>query len=145
MRKCHPILAILLPLAVMAAQAGTSLFSVPDLLAQSGGLSAKGSPSDPADSDRSFQKNLGASIFMAHSGADWPDKPVKKTGNGSDQDSMKSGTAGKAKDVKNDDSEEESDSVDDEGEEGENEEDEEDDKDKDGGGWDRLWDAPKLG
>jgi hypothetical protein len=92
---------------------------------------------------------------MAHSTADKPGKDMKPD-NGSgpdvdlrdvDWDSMKAEKKGKT--AKNGNGKNLADvaSGDKGDENGDDEEDEKDDKDEEdgGGGWDRLWDAPKLG
>jgi hypothetical protein len=149
MRRFCTIAIILLPLAVMAAQAGDNYLLRSDLQAQWGALPTKGSPANNAGTNTLLQKDRNASFVVAHSAADSPGKEAKAD-NGSgpvldlrdvDWDSMKPGKKGKVVKngiVKNGDNGEEN---------GENEEDEEksDDEKDGGGGWDRLWDAPKAG
>lgn len=161
MRRFLAILAILLPLAVMAAQAGSNSLSRVDSQVQRGALPTKDSPAQDAVANALFQKDRNASFVIAHSAADSPGKD-SKAGNGSgpdldlryvDWDSIKaekkgkSGKSGKNGNIKNGDNGAENGNGEEEGKNGEDEKDEENDKDeKDGGGgWDRLWDAPKLG
>jgi hypothetical protein len=164
MRLFLAILAILLPLAVMAAQAGSNSLSRVDSQIQWGALPTKASPAQDAVANALFQKDRNASFVIAHSAADSPGKD-SKAGNGSgpdldlrdvDWDSIKAGKKGKSVkngkngNIKNRDNGEENGNGEEEGKNGEDEEGEkkgEDEKEKDegGGGWDRLWDAAKLG
>jgi hypothetical protein len=111
MRRFLAILVILLPLAVMAAQAGSNPLTVKDPQTDTGRLLSIGSP----DAHRphphaSFQEGHGPLLLAAMNG-----EGGDENGNG-DED-------------KNTNSDGEKD---------------EDEKDEDGG-WDRLWDAAKLG
>jgi hypothetical protein len=158
MRRLCAIVTILLPLAVMAAQAGSISFSVPDPQAHRADLRGQGTPNDFADSTSSFQLRGGAPTLVAHGAADSPGKGVKAPENGSasdldlryvDWDLVKKGTKGKNGNgkaaVKNGDNGNGDKDENGEDEEGEKKSEDEKDKDEKGGGWDRLWDAQKLG
>jgi hypothetical protein len=163
MRRFLAILAILLPLAVMAAQAGDNSQSRVDSQLRRGALPTKGLPAQDAVTRALFQKDRNASFVIAHSAADSPGKD-SKTGNGSgpdldlrdvDWDSIKvgkkgkTGKNGKKGNIKNGDNGDEKGNGDKdengEDEEGEKKGEDEKEKDEGGGGWDRLWDAAKLG
>jgi hypothetical protein len=159
MRRLCAIVLILLPLAVIAAQAGSNSFSMPDLQAQWADPRGQASTDFLADSTSSFQKGVGAPILVARSAADTPGKDVKSPENGSgsdldlryvDWDLVKAGAKGKSGNgkaaVKNGDNggngdKDENGGDDEDEKKGEGEE----EKDEGGGGWDRLWDAAKLG
>ena len=163
MRRFLAILAILLPLAVMAAQAGDNSQSRVDSQMRMGGFPTKSVPAQDAVTNALFQKDRNASFVIAHSAADSPGKD-SKTGNGScpeldlrdvDWDSMKvgnkgkNGKKGKKGNIRNGDNGDEKGNgdKDENGEDDEGEEKGEDQKEKDDGGGDcdRLWDAAKLG
>jgi hypothetical protein len=158
MRRLYAIVVILLPLAVIAAQAGSNSFSMPDSQPQWSGLRGHGPSDHFADSISSFQRRAEAPILVAHGAADSPGKGAQAPEKGSasvldlryvDWDLVKAGTKGKSGNgtavIKNGDN-----GNGDKDENGEDEEDAkkgEDEKEKDeaGGGGERLWDAPKLG
>jgi hypothetical protein len=163
MRRFFAILAILLPLAVMAAQASDNSLSRVDSQVQWDALPTKASPAQDAVANALFQKDRNASFVIAHSAADSPGKD-SKAGNGSgpdldlrdvDWDSIKVGKKGKTRkigekgNIKNGDNGDEKGNGDKdengEDEEGEKKGEDEKEKDEGGGGCDRLWDAAKLG
>jgi hypothetical protein len=153
MRRFCAIAIILLPLAVMAAQAGDNYLLHSDLQAQWGALPTKGSPAHDAGTNALLQKDRKGSFVVAHSAADSPGKDVKAD-NGSgpdldlrdvDWDSMKAEKKGKTAKIGNGKNVDKVDNGDENGEDEEGEKDDEDKKDEGEGGWDRLWDAPKLG
>ena len=74
MRRFLAILAILLPLAVMAAQAGSNSLPRVDSQVQWGALPTKASPAQDAAANALFQKGRNASFVIAHSAADSPGK-----------------------------------------------------------------------
>jgi hypothetical protein len=128
MKRFFTVLVILLTLAVIAAHAGSNSFSGPDLLTQRGAQPVKGSAAHQALPEASFQKERGPSLVVGDSAADFLSTEMKEPDN--EPDSQVDGTG---EDEKN----------------GEDEKKEKTDGDaeKDGGsgGWDRLWDAPRLG
>jgi hypothetical protein len=147
----------------MAAQAGDNSKSQADSQVRRGALPTKGLPAQGTVTNALFQKDRNASFVIAHSAADSPGKD-SKAGNGSgpdldlrdvDWDSTKAGNRGKTAkngkkgNIKNGDNGDEkaNGDKDENGENDEGEEKGEDEKEKDegGGGWDRLWDAAKLG
>jgi hypothetical protein len=152
MRRLCAIVTILLPLAVMAAQADGNSFSVPDPQARYTGIGVQATPDRFLDSIPSFQKSPGTPMVVAHGAADSPGKDVKGPENGAgsdldlryvDWDKVKPGAKGKHGSVKNGDNGDKDENV--EGEEDEKKGDDEKEKNEGGGGWDRLWDTPKLG
>jgi hypothetical protein len=156
MRRFLAITAILLPLAVLATQAGSNSLPRVDSQVQWGALPTKASPAQDAVANAPFQKDRNASFVIAHSAADSPGKG-SKAGNGSgpdvdlrdvDWDSMKAEKKGKT--AKNGNGKNlagvaNGDKGDENGDDEEDEKDGEDKEDEGEGGWDRLWDAPKLG
>lgn len=149
MKRFLTVLVILLPLAVMAAQAGSISISETDLEGQRGALSVKESPTHYAVPAISFQEKWVAPFVVAQNTADSPGKGVKKDDGPSDDwdlrdvdwDKVEAGKKGKNGNGKNrDDGEKNGD-----GEDEKDEKDGKDEKDEGDGVWDRLWDAPKLG
>lgn len=109
------VLAILLPLGVMAAPAGNSALSFPDLQAQWEDLTQLGASTQSSILRGLFPKGAEPILLAAEGAADKPGESI-----GGDEEGGE------------------------EGEEGE-EEAKEEGGEEEGGGWDRLWDAPKLG
>jgi len=152
MKRFFTVLVILLPLAVTAAQAGGISPSGSDLQARWDALAVKGLPAHYTVPTASFQEKWEASFVVAHSAPDSPGKGVKKDKGPSDDldlrevdwDKVKAGNKVKNGDGKNGDNGDKNG----DGEDGEDEKDEKaekDENDEGGGGWDRLWDAPRLG
>lgn len=159
MRRFLAILAILLPLAVMAAQAGSNPLTVKDPPADTGRLLSIGSPdTHRPDPQASFQEGHGPLLLAAMNG-DPSGKDMKNPEKASalkpdlryvDWDSVKggkkaqSGKNGKNGNGKNGEGGDESGNGDEDKNTSGDEEKDEDKKDEEGG-WDRLWDAAKLG
>jgi len=137
------MLVILLPLGVMAAPAGYSSFSHPDLEALGGTPSLTGAPATQNLSHDSL-KDQRPTLILAHSAAD---APGKSEGSAEEEIDLREVDWDKVKadkkdkggktEVGNGDKEEE--------EAGEEKEEEGEEEKGEEGGWDRLWDAPKLG
>jgi len=132
-------LAILLPLGVMAAPAGNGSLSFPELESQRGVLSTTGSaPHQTLLQDLSCKGQV-AFLLAAEGAADAPGKSIGGPDNGGGvkwEDVKEAG-----KEVGDEDG-----NGDEEEANGEEEqEDKEGEEEEGGGGWDRLWDAPRLG
>jgi hypothetical protein len=163
MRSYLAILAILLPLAVVAEQAGSISLLAGDASAHwNRAMPTKGTDASPCVPKVYLQKGQVPLLLVAAKNGGSSDKDMKKPEGGSgadldlryvDWDSIKEGSKGKTGNtrkkgnIKNGDIGEENGNGEKDGENGENEKDDENGKDeKDGGGgWDRLSDAPKLG
>jgi len=149
MKRFFTVLVILLPLAVMAAQAGGISPSGSDLQGRWDALAVKGLLAHYTVPTASFQEKREASFVVAHSAPDSPGKAVKKDKGPSDDldlrdvdwDRVKAGKKVKNGNGKNGDNGEKNG----DGEDERDEKEDKDEKDEGGGGWDRLWDAPKLG
>ena len=146
MKICLIVLVILLPLGVMAAPAGHISLSIPVLSAQWSALPVNSSPASQAV-HQCFLKDRVPTLILAHSAAD---SPGKSEGGPDDDidlrevdwDKVKAGKKGK--DVKNGDDKDNGDKDEENGDD--EKDDKKDDEEKgEGGGWDRLWDCPKLG
>ncbi len=152
------ILAILFPPAVVAAEAGNNSSSRRDsTVHKTRSFILKGAEA-PQQAPR-VNAQQGKGLFpVAPAGSGAADIVVKKEGSGPEKEidlrnvdwqSEKNGDKGKDENVKNGDEGEDKDNGDKEDEGDDKKDDKKDDKakkeDEGGGGWDRLWDAPKLG
>ena len=159
MRRFLAILAILLPLAVMAAQAGSNPLTVKDPQADTGRLLSIESPdAHRPDPHASFQEGHGPLLLAAMNG-DPSGKNMKNPEKGPalkldlryvDWDSVKggknakSGKNGKNGNGKNGEGGDENGNGDEDKNTNGDVEKDEGKKDEEGG-WDGLWDAAKLG
>jgi hypothetical protein len=152
------ISAILFPLAVGAAEAGSDSFSLSDCkVHKTRSFILKEAKASQQAPQANAQQGKGPfPVAPARSGA--ADIVVKKAEEGSEKEidlrnvdwqTVKGNDKEKDENVKNGDEGEDKGDGDKEGEDDDKKDDKKDDKDKKedegGGGWDRLWDAPKLG
>ncbi len=161
MIRFFAILAILFPLAVVAAEAGSDSFSWSDSKVHKTRSFILKGPKAPQQHPTA-NAQLGKGLFpVAPAGSGAADIVVKKTGDGSekeidlrnvDWENTKGEDKRKDEKIKNSDDGEDKDKGEKEDEGDDKKDDKKDDKDKKdkkedegGGGWDRLWDAPKLG
>ncbi len=159
MKRYLLMMLAMTPLAVLAAQADVDQLFVNEWQIKRGAVSAEVSRAyDPA-LNVFFQKNQEAFFLLAHSAAKKPDmamKPGNESGREPDfrgMDSDDTSDDGEVQMAQNgngnngDDGEENGngDKEDENGDDDKGDEEEEDKEDKGEGGWDRLWDAPKLG
>ncbi len=150
MRRFWAISAILFPLAVVAAEAGSDSFSWDDSTVHKTRSFILQGAKAPQQITTAYMDKGREKFLLAPARSSVPDIVVEQTFDASEkeidlgnvgQQILKVGEKGNDESVKNDD----------DGEDKENEgDDKKDDKDKKedaggGGGWDRLWDAPKLG
>jgi hypothetical protein len=132
------IVMILVPWGVMVTPAGSVSLFLPDLQAQWSALPLNGFQASQAF-PRTFLKDLGPALVVAHSAADALGKSEGESGEeidlrDVDWDKVKAGK--KVAEIKNGNGENDEEEADEE---------KEDEEKDEGGGWDRLWDCPKLG
>jgi hypothetical protein len=152
MKGFFTVLVVLLPLAVMAAHADQTPSLVPDVQTQWGAKSPSGSPIHLTFPQAVFHRERASSFAVAHSAADSPGKAIDKAGGASgdldlrevDWDKVKADKKAKNGNGKNGDNGDKNGDEEDEADE-EDKKDGEDEEEKGAEGWDRLWDAPKLG
>jgi hypothetical protein len=136
MKRCFVVLAIVFSLAVMAAQPGYGSLTRTGLAGMhgTGVLPIKALGPIPYTTSIALPEGRG-SFLVAEDidlrDVDWDKVKVGKNGGGDGKDSVNGDKGGNGDDGEDDEKDEET--------QGEKEEEEE------GGGWDRTWDAPRLG